>query len=185
LEFLSRFIYNHFLSEKQKHYLENKTTLNFNQCAANLVNYRTTKDPSAFTQSCNVKKKKDEEFQWLKEVNSQVLISTLMNLETAYGNFFRKKSKFPRFKSKKNKNSFNIPQHISLKEDNVVQIPKFKEGIIFLKHRELKGQIKNATISKNPSGKYYISILCVVEKPTKHKKTGKSIGIDLGIKDFI
>jgi putative transposase len=164
----SRFIYNHFLSEKQKHYLENKTTLNFNQCAANLV-----------------KKKKDEEYVWLKEVNSQVLISTLMNLETAYGNFFRKKSKFPRFKSKKNKNSFQIPQHVTLKEHNVVQVPKFKEGLKFIKHRELKGVIKSATISKNPSGKYYISILCVIEKPTKHKKTGKSIGIDLGIKDFI
>jgi putative transposase len=164
----SRFIYNHFLSEKQKHYLENKTTLNFNQCAANLV-----------------KKKKDEEFQWLKEINSQVLISTLMNLETAYGNFFRKKSKFPRFKSKKNKNSFQVPQHVSLKEKNVVQVPKFKEGLKFIKHRKLKGTIKSATISKNPSGKYYISFLCVVEKPDVHKKTGKSIGIDLGLKDFI
>ena len=164
----SRFIYNYFLSEKQKHYLENKTTLNFNQCAANLV-----------------KKKKDEEYVWLKEVNSQILISTLMNLETAYGNFFRKKSKFPRFKSKKNKNSFNIPQHVSLKEHNVVQIPKFKEGLRFIKHRDLKGAIKSATISKNPSGKYYISFLCVIEKPIKHKKTGKSIGIDLGIKDFL
>ena len=163
-----RFIYNHFLSEKQKHFLENKTTPNFNQCAGNLV-----------------AKKKEEGYEWLKEVNSQVLISTLMNLETAYGNFFRKKSKFPKFKSKKNKNSFQIPQHVSLKEKNVVQIPKFKEGLKFIKHRELKGTIKSATISKNPTGKYYISFLCVVEKPTKHKKTGKSIGIDLGLKDFI
>jgi len=164
----SRFIYNYFLAEKQKHYLENKTTLNFNQCAGNLV-----------------AKKKEEGYEWLKEVNSQILISTLMNLETAYGNFFRKKSKFPRFKSKKNKNSFNIPQHISLKREDIIQIPKFKEGLKFVKHKELKGRIKSATISKNPSGKYYISFLCVVEKPTKHKKTGKNIGIDLGLKDFI
>jgi len=164
----SRFIYNHFLAEKQKHYLENKTTLNFNQCAGNLV-----------------AKKKEGGFEWLKEVNSQVLISTLMNLETAYGNFFRKKSKFPRFKSKKNKNSFQIPQHVSLRDKNIVQVPKFKEGLMFVKHRELKGEIKSATISKNPSGKYYISILCVVEKPNTHKKTNKSIGIDLGLKDFL
>jgi len=108
-----------------------------------------------------------------------------MNLETAYGNFFRKKSKFPKFKSKKNKNSFNVPQHVLLSEPNKIQIPKFKEGLKFIKHRELKGDIKNATISRNPSGKYYVSILCVVERPTKHKKTGKNIGIDLGIKDFI
>jgi len=164
----TRFIYNHFLAEKQKHYLENKTTLNFNQCAGNLV-----------------AKKKEEGYEWLKEVNSQSLISALMNLETAYGNFFRNNSKFPRFKSKKTKNSFHIPQTIFLKEFDVVQVPKFKEGLKFVRHRELKGIIKSATISKNPSGKYYISFLCVIEKPTKHNKTGKSIGIDLGLKDFI
>ena len=164
----SRFIYNHFLEEKQKHYLENKETLKFNVC-----------------QNMLIKQKKDEGYEWLKEVNSQCLVSTLLHVETAYTNFFRKKSKFPRFKSKKNKNSFQIPQHVTLKENNVVQIPKFKEGIKFIRHRELKGVIKSATISKSTTGKYYISFLCVVEKPTKHKKTGKSIGIDLGIKDFI
>ena len=164
----SRFIYNHFLAEKQKHYLENKETLKFNVC-----------------QNMLIKQKKDEGFEWLKEVNSQCLVSTLINLETAYTNFFKKKSKFPKFKSKKNKNSFQIPQHVTLKEHNVVQIPKFKEGLKFIKHRELKGIIKSATISKNPCGKYYISFLCVIEKLIKHKKTGKSIGIDLGLKDFI
>ena len=108
-----------------------------------------------------------------------------MNLETAYGNFFKKKTNFPRFKSKKHKNSFPIPQRISLISKNIVQIPKFKEGLKFINHRELKGEIKNATISKSTTGKYYISFLCVVNKPVKHKKTGKDIGIDLGLKDFV
>ena len=111
-----------------------------------------------------IKQKKDEGYGWLKEVNSQCLVSTLLHLETAYTNFFKKNSKFPKFKSKKNKNSFQIPQHVSLKEHNIVQIPKFKEGLKFIKHRELKGEIKSAYISKNPSGKYYISFSCVVEK---------------------
>lgn len=164
----TRFVYNHFLKEKQQHYLDNKKTLNFNKCAGHLV-----------------AKKKDEGFEWLKEVNSQSLISSLMNLETAYGNFFRKKSKFPKFKSRKNKNSFHVPQHVSLLDSTHVQIPKFKEGLKFIKHRDLKGEIKSATISKNPSGKYYISVLCVVERPLKTSKTGKNIGIDLGIKDFL
>ena len=163
-----RFIYNHYLSEKQKHYLENKKTLNFNQCAGHLV-----------------AKKKEEEYQWLKQVNSQALISALMNLETAYGNFFKKKTKFPRFKSKKNKKSFHVCQSLSLKKKDLIQIPKFKEGIKFIRHRELIGKIKSATVSQNTSGKYYISILCVIEKPIKHKKTGKAIGIDLGLKDFL
>jgi putative transposase len=66
-----------------------------------------------------------------------------------------------------------------------VRIPKFKEGIRFIKHREIKGTICSATVSRTPTGKYYISIL-TEQEPTKHlEKTGKSIGIDLGIKDFV
>ena len=63
----SRFIYNHFLEEKQKHYLENKETLKFNVC-----------------QNMLIKQKKDEGYEWLKEVNSQCLVSTLLHVETAY-----------------------------------------------------------------------------------------------------
>jgi len=162
-----RFVYNHFLKEKQNNYLLNKKTLNYNTCAGNLV------------------KMKREGFEWLKEVNSQALQSSLEYLETAYGNFFKKKSKFPKFKSKKsNYDSFSVPQHVSLKKNNKVQIPKFKEGIKYIKHRELKGKICSATVSRTPTGKYYISIL-TEQEPTKHlPKTGKNIGIDLGIKDF-
>jgi len=155
-----------FLNEKQNHYLSNNKTLNYNTCAASLV------------------KMKREGFEWLKEVDSQALQSSLENLETAYGNFFKKKSKFPKFKSKKNNHdSFHVPQHIKV-TNRKIQIPKFKEGIKFIKHRELKGQICSATISRTPTGKYYISIL-TEQEPTKHlPKTGKTIGIDLGIKDF-
>ena len=164
----SRFVYNHFLKEKQQHYLDNKTTLNFNNCCISLTTL-----------------KKQEEFKWLNEVNSQATQSALKHLENAYQSFFRKKSGFPRFKSRKNNNSFHVPQHVSLKEHNVAQIPKFKEGLKFIRHRELKGEIKSATISRNPSGKYYISFLCVVNKPINAYKTGKKVGIDLGLKDFL
>ena len=165
----NRFIYNHFLKEKRDHYLKNGKTLNYNKCAGHLVSL-----------------KRNNGYEWLKEVNSQTLQSALKNLETAYGNFFTKKSKFPRFKSKKsNRHSFNIPQFISLKENNIVQIPKFKEGIKFQKHRELEGKIKNATISKTPTGKYFISFLCEVPKHAPLPKTSKKIGIDLGLKDFL
>ena len=163
----ARFVYNHFLKEKQDHYLLNKKTLNYNACAGMMV------------------KMKREDNIWLAEVNSQTLQAALMHLETAYGNFFKKKSKFPKFKSKKsNYDSFHVPQSVKLLKNNKVQIPKFKEGIKFIKHRELKGKICSATVSRTPTGKYYISIL-TEQEPTKHlEKTGKSIGIDLGIKDF-
>ena len=163
----ARFVYNHFLKEKQGHYLLNKKTLNYNTCAGMMV------------------KMKREDNIWLAEVNSQTLQAALMHLETAYGNFFKKKSKFPKFKSKKsNYDSFHVPQNVKLLKNNKVQIPKFKEGICFIKHRELKGKICSATVSRTPTGKYYISIL-TEQEPTKHlEKTGKNIGIDLGIKDF-
>jgi putative transposase len=128
-------------------------------------------------------KLKREDLTWLKEVNSQTLQQSLKNLETAYGNFFRKHTKFPKFKKKSNHQSFRVPQHISLR-DAKIQIPKFKEGIKINLHRKIEGEIKSATFSRTPSNKYFVSILCEVKKEPK-KKTGKSIGIDLGITDFI
>ena len=126
---------------------------------------------------------KDGDYQWLKEVNSQTLQQSIQNLETAYGNFFRKKSKFPIFKKKSNNQSFRVPQHIALKDDKI-QVPKFREGISINLHRKLEGELKSVTFSRTPSNKYFVSILCEVPKKTK-EKTEKSIGIDLGITDFI
>jgi putative transposase len=163
-----RFVYNHFLKEKQDHYLLNKKTLNFNNCCKSLTELKNKQD-----------------YVWLKEVNSQAIQASLHNLENAYQAFFSKRSKFPKFKSKKsNYDSFHVPQSVKLLKNNKVQIPKFKEGIIFIKHRDIKGKICSATVSRTPTGKYYISIL-TEQEPTKHlPKTGKNIGIDLGIKDF-
>jgi len=127
--------------------------------------------------------KGEDDTQWLKEVNAQSLQQALMNLETAYGNFFRKKTKFPRFKKKSNHQSFRVPQNIKVIE-NKISINKFREGIIFNYHRKIEGEIKSATFSRTPSNKYFVSILCEVPKKSK-PKTGKSIGIDLGVTDFI
>ena len=154
-----RFVYNYFLKEKQDHYLLNKKTLNYNNCSGIMTNL-----------------KKQEEYSWLSEVNSQSLQASLKNLETAYGKFFKKQSKFPRFKSKKNStNSFHCPQNVEM-IGNKVFIPKFKDGIYFIKHREIKGEIRSATLSRTPTGKHYVSILCELplEKPLKKKKVDHS-----------
>jgi len=162
----SRFIYNHFLKEKQDHYLNNGKTLNYNYCCS------------------GVKKLKDsDEYSWLSEVNAQVLQQSLKNLETAYGMFFRKKNKFPRFKKKSSHQSFRVPQGIKIKNDRL-KIFKFKEGIPINLHRKLEGNIKSVTITKTSNDKYFASILCEVPKKFK-PNTGKTIGIDLGITDFI
>jgi putative transposase len=110
----------------------------------------------------------------------------LLNLDTAYSNFFKGCADFPKFKKKSNRGSFNVPQNVKV-EDGRLVIPKFKEGIKIKLHRDLVGTIKQATISFTPTGKYFVSILCKTEEdlPLRPKVTeDNTIGIDLGIKDF-
>src|SRR5690606_26782814 len=106
-------------------------------------------------------------------------------MDIAFKKFF-KGAGFPKFKKKLNKGSFNIPQNVIV-ENNLLIIPKFKEGIKISLHRPTKGTIKSATISVTPTGKYFVSILCDTKEeiPTKAPiKESTTIGIDLGIKDF-
>ena len=91
-------------------------------------------------------------------------------------------TKFPKFKNKKSKNSFTVPQNLKL-IDNKLYIPKLKTGIKTILHREIKGNIRHCTISKTTTGKYFVSILSIEEyKP--FPSTENEIGIDLGVKDF-
>ena len=160
-----RWVYNHFLDARKKQYLETKKSDTYYKQALKLTVL-----------------KKEEETIWLKEVNSQTLQTSLKNLEVAYLNFFRGNAQYPKFKSKYKRNSFTIPQHIKL-EDKQIFFPKFKQGIKVNQHRELNGEIRHCTVSKTPNGKYYISVL-VKTTHIPYVKTGKMIGIDLGIKDF-
>jgi len=160
-----RWVYNHFLDDRKKQYLETKKSDSYNSQAKKLT----------------VIKNKEETI-WLKEINSQTLQASLKNIEVAYLNFFHGNAKFPRFKSKYKKNSFNVPQHVKL-ENKKIFFPKFKQGIRVNQYREFNGEIRNCTVSKAKSGKYYVSVL-VKTNHIPYKKTGKITGIDLGIKVF-
>lgn len=163
-----RFLYNLALETKTIAYLGSKV---------NLSRYDLQK------QVVDLKK----ELPWLKETNSQSLQVALLDLDTAYSNFFKGRADFPKFKKKSNRGSFNVPQNVIVSDGRLI-IPKFKEGIKIKLHRDLVGTIKQATVSFTPTGKYFVSILCDTEKdmPSKPKVTeGNSVGIDLGIKDFL
>ena len=161
-----RWSYNYFLNQRKNEYLNNKKSITYNQQSKSLTQL-----------------KQNEETGWLKDVNSQSLQYSLKCLDQAYQNFFNKRTKFPNFKSKKSKNSFTCPQFVR-NEDNLLFIPKFQEGIKMIMERKIKGLIKKATISKTPTGKYFVSILTELDyQPVS--KTNQSIGIDLGIKDFL
>ncbi|MBD1806266.1 IS200/IS605 family element transposase accessory protein TnpB [Microcoleus sp. FACHB-SPT15] len=130
------------------------------------------------------KLKKDEGTAWLGECYSQVLQAVTLNLTTAYKNFFDGRARFPRFKNKHGKQSIQYPQNVQV-IDGAVKLPG-KVGTVKAKiHRSIEGTIKTVTISKDPSGKYYASILTEVEgeNPTPSVE-GRVIGADLGIKHF-
>ena len=163
-----RFIYNKMLSDRIKFYTENK------DLGIKGIKYTT---PAQYK----------KEYEWLKEVDSLALTNAQMNLDKAYKNFFRDKSVgFPKFKSKKtNRFSYTTNnQNGTISVDgNFVKIPKLKSKIKIVMHRQFKGLIKSATISKTPSNQYYISILVDTENIQLPKNDNK-IGIDLGLKEF-
>ena len=112
--------------------------------------------------------------------NKENIQQSIKNLDAAYGNFFVKRAKFPKFKNKYNKQSFRIPQNIKLNGNKLV-IPKFLEGIKCKVHRSINEHISYCTIIQNKSGQYYCTLM-VEKEIEQYKKTKKEIGIDLGIK---
>ena len=159
-----RWTFNYFLNQRKNEYLNNKKSLNYYDQAAELTQLK-------------------KELLWLKEINSQTLQYSLKCLDMAYQGFFNKRTQFPRFKSRKNKNSFTIPQNVRYDGTKLI-VPKFLNGIEMIMERKIKGTIKHCNISKTPTGKYFVSILTEMEYEPKIK-TGLSVGIDLGIKDFL
>ena len=124
-----------------------------------------------------------EECTWLKEINSQSLQQPIRNLDNAFTRFFKGQGSFPKFKKKSNGGSFNIPQNVTLEGEKLI-IPKFKKGIDIVLHRPIKGEIRQATISRTPTGKYFVSILCETGEAIKAKakiKEDTTIGIRLNI----
>ena len=164
-----RKVYNLMLDDRKKAYEEVKN------------------DPSkkmAFPTPAKYKK----EFPFLKEVDSLALSNAQLNLDKAYKNFFRDKSVgFPRFKSKKNPvqsyTTNNQNGTVALIDNKFIKVPKLKSLIRIKLHRQPKGMIKSAIVSRHASGKYYISLLCK-EEINELPKTNSAIGIDLGITDF-
>ena len=129
-----------------------------------------------------------KEFPFLKEVDSLALANAQLHLDKAYKNFFRNKSVgFPRFKSKKNPvqsyTTNNQNGTVALIDSKFIKVPKLKSLVRIKLHRQPKGMIKSATISRHASGKYYISLLCK-EEINELPKTNSAIGIDLGITNF-
>lgn len=138
-----------------------------------------------------------ENNQWLYEVGANSLINAVGHLDKAYQKFFRGQGGFPKFKSKNdNHQSFEVPSGLKIDfKHKKIQIPKFldKKGVdnrikFVLSRKVSKGKFGTATVSKNPTGEYYISFIVHVDKQypefKKEVSTNNSLGMDFGLKHF-
>ena len=166
----ARFVYNLMLDAKIKHYEQHKETL-----------YTT---PAKFK----------DDYPFLKDADSLALSNAQLNLEKAFNTFFKKKTGYPKFKSKhkcrwsyttNNLRNKKNPEKDSIRFDGSrIKLPKV--GYVkIVEHRQHEGVIKSVVVSKERSGEYYASVLCEIERPEPLPVTDKVVGIDLGLHDIV
>ena len=167
-----RYVFNHFLAQKQEHYKE------------------TGKAPTRFQQDKALTSMK-QELPWLKEADSTSLQAALQDLDAAFQNFFRRVKKgekpgYPRFKSKKNRHKSYKSKCVGTNIKvlgNAVQLPKL--GLVKCRiSKEVRGRILSATVSQNPSGKYFVALCCTDVEMEPLPSTGAVVGLDMGLKSF-
>jgi putative transposase len=151
----------------------------------NLMN-QTYQETGKGLSSYDIKKKiprLKQEHEWLKLAYSQCLQQVCINLGTAFNNFFEKRAKYPRFKSKHGKQSIQYPQNVKVLE-NALKLPKIGE-VKAVVHRPIEGEVKTVTVTKNRCDQYFASILFEDGKPNPDSSTeGKAVGVDLGLNHF-
>lgn len=159
----------------------------WNKLVENWNNYGT----DSFDKSISEKTLKDqEEYSWMKKVISYALQQKRMDFDETKKQFFNKKRKIkigaPKFKKRGNRESFRIPgaklpNKLIDYDSSRIFLPKLKSGIKIVLDRTYDGEVKNLTVSKNPSGQFFISILVEETGPISLPKTNASVGIDLGL----
>lgn len=169
-----RFVYNHFLALRKQMYADSKETLNYNACSAKLPQLKS-------------------EFPWLAEIDSTAIQSSVRDLDTAYKNFFLRAKQgikpcgFPQFKKKhSNRQSYKskcVGTNIRIRDGKHIQLPKLGRVRIALS-KQVEGRILSATVSRNPSGKYFVALCCTDVEIESMPVSGAVVGVDLGVKDL-
>jgi putative transposase len=169
-----RFVYNHYLGLRIEAYKNDQTSLSKIECNNHL------------------NRELKQEKEWLREVDKFALTNSIYDLDAAYQNFFRRVQKgdtpgFPRFKAK-HENDHSYTTNFTngnikvLFDENLIKVPKISVMKASV-HRKFDGQVKSATVSKTPSGKYYVSVLVETVQSELPEATGR-IGIDVGLTDY-
>lgn len=168
-----RFVFNRYLTMRKERYEQDGKTINYYDCAGDMTQLKKS-------------------LAWLKEVDATALQSALRDLDTAYQNFFRRakqgqKPGYPKFKSKhdhrRSYKSKCVGTNIRVL-NNAVQLPKL--GLVKCRvSKGVKGRILSATVSQNPSGKYFVSLCCTNVEMEPLPSTGAVVGLDMGLKSFV
>ena len=177
-----RFVYNHMLARKQEAYKADKTNLGLTE----------------LSKYFHGELLKDEQYVWLKEQNTKVLKQSIRQMLTAYDKFFKEHKGFPKFKSKRDKQSALFPYEAISKTNTfearkITLTKKLKNikfrcsDLFFRRLQKYKDNIRRATLSKTKSGNFFLSILLEMNdnELIKFGKTSRDVGIDLGVKDFV
>ena len=177
-----RFVYNQMLALKQQEYNENKKSLGLT-------------DLSKYFHGILLK---DEQYAWLKEQNTKVMKQSIRQMLSAYDKFFKQHNGFPKFKSKKDKQSALFPLEAISKgnkfnERKITLTQPLKDikfrcsDLYFKRLQAYKEGIRSATLSKTKSGNYFLSVLVELpqEEVIRFEQTNEHVGIDLGVKDFV
>ena len=169
-----RFVFNRYLALRKMEWEQNRRSMNYYNCSADLTLL-----------------KRDANFSWLQEADATALQSSLRDLDTAFQNFFHGLKShhpvgYPKFKkksfSRKSYKAKRVDENIAV-VGNKLKLPKL--GLVKCRiSKEVRGRILSATVSQNPAGNYYVSLCCTDVPVTSLPATGKTCGVDLGIKDL-
>lgn len=168
----TRFVFNYFLNYRTKSYQDHKLSVSYGDTSKLLTQL-----------------KKQDEYQWLRDIPSIPLQQKLRHLDVAFKNFFKKQAKYPTFKKRESGQSATfLTSGNTYIGDGYVVISQHKKQfkIPFIKHRNFDfTKVKSFNISKQSNGKYFIS--CSVEEEISPLKSPKNIlkAIDLGLKDYL
>ncbi|MGK7885467.1 MAG: RNA-guided endonuclease InsQ/TnpB family protein [Crocosphaera sp.] len=161
----ARFVWNYYLNKTNSQYQETGKGMTYCQMAKDLTQLKKLSD-----------------YDWLTESTAATLQQALKNLESAFKNFFEKRAKFPKFKSKHKKQSLRYPESCSIRKGGL-KLPKI--GVVKAKiTRQITGKIKSVTLSKTSTDKYFASILFETDDLTVNKEP-KISGIDLGLLNLV
>lgn len=164
----ARFAYNHMLRLRTDAWMQRQERIGYHESSAALTAL-----------------KKQPEYAWLNEVSSVPVQQALRHLQTAFANFFAKRNRYPQFKRKDGPQSAEYTTSAFKWDGQAIKLAKMEAPLDVRWSRPIPkaAKVTTVTVSKDPAGRYFVSLLCDDAVASKPESDGK-VGIDLGLTHF-